>query len=268
MKKPYQIELFSKENFTRRCKSCKKEFPRTQNFFEKGRSHDGLHSTCKYCLTFKIKKKRLDFDKNFYSKNKICLNCNLSKLLSEYYMDSKIIDGKSRYCKKCTDLYNKIQKKRKSNENKFNWTINFIQNTSNLRIKIGISRDPYKFFMKLQQDFSVLLRLSAFIEVQNKHHAELYEKQLRKVFSGCYVKDGWFECLNVLQEYILLIKENKNVEIPNRINIDPIKFNIKKNKNNNDLIRVEGQIFPDLKTAKSATGFSDEQLIKTNFKKQ
>ena len=105
MRTAIQEELFGTDNFTRSCSSCGGEFPRSIEFFPKGRCKDKMASFCRKCSNLLDKKEII---KNKIGSNlsqisleiKVCSECKHTKELREFYMTSKSQDGKTSACKK------------------------------------------------------------------------------------------------------------------------------------------------------------------------
>ena len=263
MDHPIQQELFSPEQYTRTCSRCRREFPRTQAFFPEGRAKDGMASVCRQCTRFRRSPKNGEspvLDEITLLERKACEDCGKLKELTEFYMDSHTTDGKSRWCKDCSNARYEARQERRRRLGEDAWAVFFIQDTRNLRVKIGCSADPHESFSSLQQASSVVLKLLAVMEAKSRSDAESRERELHRLFEGCYEGHGWFECVTVLQQYIALIQQEELPRQSTPLNQPPMRTRSRRIQQHPGAVRVEGQIFPNLTAASAATGYTPEQI--------
>lgn len=206
-----QEELFSIENFTRSCSSCGGEFPRSIEFFPKGRCKDKMASFCRKCSSMfdksEIIENKIDsnLSKLFLGK-KICSVCKYTKELREFYMTSKSQDGKTSSCKKCIDAKYDERKIHQGSFNEFIWTVYFVQDTRNKRVKIGSSEDPLQTLNDLQEGSSEKLNLLAYYDSGEKTSSEISVNALKCLFESHHTGNGWYEMVPPLEQFIALIK--------------------------------------------------------------
>ena len=265
MAHPIQEELFSPEQYTRICSRCRREFPRTHSFFPEGRTKDGMSSVCRQCTQFKVPGNGRSSLESFQLSEKtvkLCADCGMMKPLTDYFMDSHMVDGKARWCKSCSDMRYQAAKKRREDLGSEAWAVFFIQDTRNFRVKIGCSTDPYQSFNALQQASSVNLRLLVVLEGGTQSGAETKERELHRQFTACHEGNGWFECVAVLQQYISLIQQQSRDQSQSEFKNPPMRAKPRLKRSHPQAIRVEGQVFPSFSAASAATGYSLEQIEK------
>lgn len=51
---------------------------------------------------------------------KICLECREEKSLDDFYRNKTVLDGRSRYCKKCSDARNKASRDKHPEKSRYN----------------------------------------------------------------------------------------------------------------------------------------------------
>jgi len=263
MVKPVQEEFFSPEQFTRICSRCRRELPRTRSFFPEGRSNDGMSSVCRQCTQFKLPQSRKPSTEDFQHQErnvKPCSDCGLIKPLNEFFMDSQTVDGKARSCKGCSDQRFQAAQQRRERFGTEAWAVFFIQDSRNLRVKIGNSIDPYQSFDALQQASSVDLRLLAVLEGGTQSQAEARERELHRQFNSYHEGNGWFECVAVLQQYITLIQQQTDEKSQTGFKTPPMRTQPRRKRSHPQAVRVEGQLFPSFSAASAATGYTTEQL--------
>ena len=217
MRSAIQEELFGNENFTFLCSNCRGEFPRSIEFFPKGRCKDKMASFCRKCSNL-IDQKQLSYKKNKEQSSnlslseKTCLECGETKILREFYMSSHSIDGKTQSCKVCIDGKHPSQMLQKSFKG-FYWVVYFIQDSRNKRVKIGSSEDPDQTLFNLQEGSSEKLNLLAIHETGEKDLAEASVNTLHSLFKTHHTSNGWFEMVPSLEQYIALIRSGDNAGV-------------------------------------------------------
>mgnify|MGYP001443972529 CR=1 FL=1 len=211
-----QGELFGLEDYSYTCRNCRGEFPRSIEFFPKGRCKDKLASFCRKCSN--------SFSNNFFSSEKenersskisltkkTCEECGGTKSLREFYMSSFSFDGKTKSCKKCVDEnYNKVLHMRQKYFDGFSWVVYFVQDSRNKRLKIGTSEDPYQKLAELQQGSSEKLNLLAIHYSGEKDDAETLVEILFSLFKSFYKCNGWFEMAPSLEQYIYSLNSSND----------------------------------------------------------
>jgi len=272
MRTTIQEELFGAEQYTRLCSFCRGNFPRSSEFFPAGRCHDGLASFCRKCANVRTQERQSV--KNTETRlsqlnllQKSCETCGEKKLLRDFYMTSKSYDGKTSSCKNCMDAKNSERQMRQHLFGDLAWGLYFIQDSRNNRVKIGSCNDPYLALENLQKGSSETLHLLANHEVGQKDIAETVEITLQNLFQTHHTGNGWFEMVPSLGQYISLIQHGDYEKA--EILLHPME-----NTQNNssaksapkesavETIIVEGQSFPSISAAASATGYTPEQLEK------
>lgn len=257
-----QEELFSPEQYTRRCAMCRGEYPRTQEFFARGKTKDGMATVCRKCAQSQVARKKDRAAAEIPSAlEKWCAGCSRTKPLTEYFMDSRSPDGKSHLCKECANARYQAAEERKKRLGPDSWAVYFIQDSRNLRVKFDCGTDPYNSVNELQQGSSVPLRLLAFIEAGAQEEAEARVGELQNQFQTLHAGNDWFECETSLQQYISLLQQTTAGAQVVSQPMPPLRSKLRRNRRPPlQAVRVEGQLFPDLAAAANATGFSTEQI--------
>ena len=134
MFKLIQEELFGIEDYTFLCRNCRRGYPRSIEFFPKGRSKDKMSSFCRKCSISigKIQsssKKDAIQKKRLFSPEKTCEDCGETKQIREFYMSSKSIDGKTIACKEGIDETHSERESRQKCFRGFSWVVFFIQDS-------------------------------------------------------------------------------------------------------------------------------------------
>ena len=210
-----QGELFIEGDYTFLCRNCRGEFPRSIEFFPKGLCKDKLASYCRKCSNTFGKRKSLSKKNNIqkkqlYVSEKNCDVCGLNKQITDFYMSSHSIDGKTLACKKCIDdMYSERQSLQKCFSG-FNWVVYFIQDSRNERVKIGSSDDPEQTLKDLQEGSSEKLFLLAQNESGEKDKAEYSVNTLFSLFHSYHIRNGWFEMVPSLKQYISLLNSSND----------------------------------------------------------
>jgi len=215
MSSAIQEELFGNEYFTRSCSKCGGEFPRSIEFFPKGHCKDKMSSFCRKCSNLIVQKEILEENiKDQFLQislhKKTCDECGDTKELREFYMSSKSYDGKTSACKNCFDLkYDESEIYQRSFDD-FVWTVYFIQDSRNQRVKIGSSQDPIQTLNILQEGSSVKLSLLAYYDLGSKKSSEISVNSLMSLFETHHTGNCWFEMVPSLEQFITLIQSGDN----------------------------------------------------------
>jgi hypothetical protein len=143
----------------------------------------------------------------------------------------------------------------------------FVQDSRNNRVKIGSSDDPELALTSLQEGSSEALHLIANHESGEKDTAEMIVNALHCLFQTHHTGNGWFEMAPSLEQYISLIQHGdfEKAEIllypiestENKPSSKPIQ-----KESIEGVVVVDGQSFPSISAASSATGYTAEQLKK------
>ncbi|MDP6488204.1 MAG: hypothetical protein QF825_07620 [SAR324 cluster bacterium] len=272
MRSAFQEELFGTEQYTRLCSICRGEFPRSSEFFPEGRCQDMMASYCRKCANMRAQTQRSSKANKkeistLYSLEKSCKECGEIKQLREFYMSSQSHDGKTSACKNCTDEKHKEREIRQQQLAELRWAVYFIQDSRNNRVKIGSSDDPELALTSLQEGSSETLHLIANHESGEKDTAEMIVNALHCLFQTHHTRNGWFEMVPSLEQYISLIQHGdfEKAEIllypientENKPSSKPIQ-----KESIEGVVVVDGQSFPSISAASSATGYTAEQLKK------
>ena len=234
MRSVIQEELFGPEQYTRLCSFCRGEFPRSTEFFPEGHCNDGMASFCRKCshLKVKIKSSAKKMKTKFSQANlleKICKECDEIKPLREYYMSSHSQDGKTFSCKNCIDENYKLKQKRKNHsEGEF---VYFIHDARKKRVSISSGNNPYLDLEKLQQASSETLHIMASFETSSAESADNIVSTLHNLFQTHQARNGWFDMVPSLAQYISLIKHGDSEKA--KLLLSPIE-----NSGNNSLSKI------------------------------
>ena len=272
MRSAFQEELFGAEQYTRLCSICRGEFPRSSEFFPEGRCQDMMASYCRKCANVRAQTQRSSKENKteistLYSLEKSCKECDEIKQLREFYMSSQSHDGKTSACKNCTDEKNKEREIRQQQLAELGWAVYFIQDSRNNRVKIGSSDDPELALTSLQEGSSETLHLIANHESGEKDTAEMIVDALHCLFQTHHTGNGWFEMVPSLEQYIMMIQygDFEKAEILlypiENTEYKPSSKPIQK-ESIEGVVEVDGQSFPSISAASSATGYTAEQLKK------
>jgi len=272
MRSAIQEELFGAEQYTRLCSICSGEFPRSAEFFPEGRCQDMMASYCRKCANVRAQTQRSSKESeteisNLYLLEKSCKECGEIKQLREFYMSSQSHDGKTSACKKCTDEKHKEREIRQQCLAELEWSVYFVQDTRNNRVKIGSSDDPEQALSTLQDGSSETLHLLANHESGEKDAAEMIVNALHCLFQTHHTGNGWFEMVPSLEQYISLIQHGdfqKAEMLLYPIENTEYKFSLKlvQKESIAGAVVVDGHSFPSISAASNATGFTKEQLKK------
>ena len=267
-----QEELFGPEQYTCLCSMCRGEFPRSAEFFPPGRCQDRLASFCRKCANARaqVRQATKETERRLIQTNlleKSCERCRTKKLLREFYMSSHSLDGKTSNCKICIDSKNSVRQMRQQRLGDLSWSVYFIQDSRNKKVKIGSCDDPYLALETLQKGSSETLHLLANHEAGPKESAENIESFLHSLFQTHYSGNGWFEMVPLLEQYISLIQQEDYNKV--EILLHPMENtrNIALEKSvplegTEETVYVEGQKFPNIASASYATGHTVKQLKK------
>ena len=230
MRSTIQEELFGIEHFTRSCSNCGGEFPRSIEFFPKGRCKDRMSSFCRKCSNLLDQKEILEGKienqlSQFSLLKKICDECGDTKELREFYMSSKSYDGKTSACKICVDVKYDDREIYQRSFNDFDWTVYFIQDSRNQRVKIGSSEDPIQALNDLQEGSSVKLSLLTYFGLGERNSSEISVNVLKHLFQTHHIGNGWFEMVPALEQFIALIKRGDVEAAKILINTEDIEKN-------------------------------------------
>ena len=209
MRSIIQEELFGPEQYTRLCRFCGGEFPRSAEFFPDGRCNDGMASFCRKCSHLRVKLESSDIINNTKFSHaslleKVCNECSERKPLREFYMSSHSQDGKTSSCKNCIDEnYDLKQKRRHHPDEEF---VYFVQDSRNIRVKISSGSIPYLDLENMQQGSSENLNILASFEISHEESADNIVSTLQSLFHSHHSGNGWFEMVPSLAQYISLVK--------------------------------------------------------------
>ena len=272
MRSAFQEELFGTEQYTRLCSICRGGFPRSLEFFPEGRCQDMMASYCRKCANVRVQPQHSSKENKkeistLYSLEKSCKVCGDIKKLREFYMSSKSHDGKTSACKNCTDEKHKEREIRQQQQAELGWAVYFIKDSRNNRVKIGSSDDSQLALASLQEGSSETLHLIANHESGEKDTAEMIANVLHCLFQTHHTGNSWFEMAPSLEHYISLIQHGDFEKA--EILLYPIESteNISSSKliqkeSIESVVEVDGQSFPSILAASSATGYTAEQLKK------
>ena len=208
MEKIFQGELFDILEYTFLCRECRLGLPRSIEFFPAGRCKDKLSSVCRKCSN-SFKKINSDYKKSEILFSKKCEECMKTKELTQFYMLSYTHDGKTKTCKKCIDDRSPEYQIRQKYFRNFSWSVYFIQDSRNYRVKIGLTDNPEKTLSELQRGSSERLTILAIYDLVEKDKAWNEVKSLRLFFHSNHKGNDWFEMTFSLEHYISLINSSK-----------------------------------------------------------
>ena len=234
MRSVIQEELFGTEQYTRLCSSCRGEFPRSAEFFSKGRCNDGMASFCRKCdnLRVQLKASAKKIGTKFSQASlleKVCKDCGERKQLREFYMSSHFQDGKTSSCKNCIDENYDLKQKRKHHPD--GESVYFIQDSRNKRVKISSGSNPYLDLENMQQGSSENFQILASFETSHEESAENFVSTLQSLFQTHHSGNGWFDMVPSLAQYISLIKHGDSEKA--KLLLSPIE-----NSGNNSLSKT------------------------------
>ena len=234
MRSIIQEELFGPEQYTRLCSFCRREFPRSAEFFPDGRCNDGMASFCRKCAHLRVKLK--SSAKKMGTKlsqasllEKVCKECSERKSLREFYLSSHSKDGKTSSCKNCTDENYDLKQKRKHHPD--GESVYFIQDSRNKRVKISSGSNPYLDLETMQQGSSKTLHILASFETSNEESADNIVTTLQSLFQTHHSGNEWFDMVPSLAQYISLIKHGDSEKA--KLLLSPIE-----NSGNNSLSKT------------------------------